>query len=226
MVRLSRTPFKSDFPLSRTVFSGPLSHKTPLQSDFFEIRTLNARKFETRLSKSKHQFHFQTSFSKMASKRKLQTRTLTEKYTILKEIDNGKKCAAVIRDYNIPKHTLYGWMKDKQKIYEEVEASRVTHKRQRLRTATYEDMDKACYKWFVNARHQNIPVSWSIFKAKALYFAKEFGMDKFQASNGWTDRWKKRFNVSFRSVSGMYFLFMFTKLFFQNVDELTLSSKN
>ena len=83
-------------------------------------------------------------------------------------------------------------MKDKQKIYEEVEASRVTHKRQRLRTATYEDMDKACYKWFVNARHQNIPVSWPIFKAKALYFAKEFGMDKFQASNGWTDRWKKR----------------------------------
>ena len=38
----------------------------------------------------------------MASKRKLQTRTLTEKYDILKEIDNGKKCAAAIRDYKVP----------------------------------------------------------------------------------------------------------------------------
>ena len=72
-------------------------------------------------------------FLKMASKRKLQTRTLTEKYDILKEIDNGKKFAAAIRDYKVPKQTLYGLMKNKKKIYEEVEASRVANKRQRLR---------------------------------------------------------------------------------------------
>ena len=88
-------------------------------------------------------------FLKLASKRKLQTRTLTEKYDILKEIDNGKKCAAAIRDYKVPKQTLYGWMKDKKKIDEEVEVSRVANKRQRLSTATYEDLDKASYKWFM-----------------------------------------------------------------------------
>ena len=53
--------------------------------------------------------------------------TLTEKYDILKEIDNGKKCAIAIRDYNVPKQTVYGWMKDKKKIYEEAEASRVAN---------------------------------------------------------------------------------------------------
>ena len=146
-------------------------------------------------------------FLKRASKRKLQTRTRTEKYDILKEIDNGKKCAAAIRDCKVPKQTLYGGMKDKKKIYEEVEASRVTNKRQRLRTATYEGLDKVCYKWFLNARHLNIPVSWPIFKVKALYFAQKFSMDKLQASNGWIDRWKKRFNVSFRAVSGMYCIY-------------------
>ena len=36
-------------------------------------------------------------------------------------------------------------MKDKKKIYEEVEASHVASKGQRLRIATYEDLDKACY---------------------------------------------------------------------------------
>ena len=152
-------------------------------------------------------FRLKLHFLKMASKRKLQTRTLTEKYDILKEIDNGKKCAAAIPDYKVPKQTFYGWMKDKKKIYEEVEASRVAKKRQRLRTATYEDLDKACYKWFLNTRHQNIPVSWPIFKVKALYFAKEFSMDKFQASNGWIDRRKKRYNVSFRATSGMYCIY-------------------
>ena len=98
-------------------------------------------------------------------------------------------------------------MKDKKKIYEEVEASRVANKRQRLRTASYEDLDKACYKWFLNARRQNIPVSWPIFKVKALFFAMEFSMHKFQASNEWIDRWRKRFNVSFRAVSGMYCIY-------------------
>ena len=66
----------------------------------------------------------------MESKRKLQTRTLTEKYDILKEIDNEKRCATAIRDYNVPKQALYGWMKDKKKIYEEIEPSRVANKRQ------------------------------------------------------------------------------------------------
>ena len=98
-------------------------------------------------------------------------------------------------------------MKDKKNIYEEVDTSRVANNRQSLRTATYEDLDKACYKWFLNARHQNIPVSWPIFKVTALYFAKEFSMDKFQALNGWIDRWKKRFNVSFRAASGMYCIY-------------------
>ena len=30
-----------------------------------------------------------------------------------------------IRDYNVPKQTLHGWMEDKKKIYEGVEASHV-----------------------------------------------------------------------------------------------------
>ena len=64
-----------------------------------------------------------------------------------------------------------------------MEASRVAKNRQRLRTAPFEDLDNAYFKWFLNARHQNIPVSWLIFKAKALYFAKELSVDNFQASN-------------------------------------------
>ena len=48
--------------------------------------------------------------------------------TFLKEIDNGKKCATAVRDYNVPKQTLYGLMKDKKMIYEEVEAIHVANR--------------------------------------------------------------------------------------------------
>ena len=57
-----------------------------------------------------------------------------------------------------------------------------------MRGSSYEDMDKACYKWLLNARHQNIPISGTILKEKALYFAKELGCDtNFQASGGLID---------------------------------------
>ena len=56
----------------------------------------------------------------MASKRKLQTKNVTEKYEILKEIDKRMNCATAICDYNVPKQTLYGWMKHKKKIYENI----------------------------------------------------------------------------------------------------------
>ena len=145
--------------------------------------------------------------SKVAGKRKLKTRTITEKYKFLKEIDKGEMF--ISQKYGIPKQTLSGWMKEKSKIYAEVEKIRTAEKRQRMRSSTYEDLDKACYKWLLNARHQNVPVSGTILKVKALYFAKELGFDTFQASDGWLDRWKKRFNVSFKAISGI-FSYMFT----------------
>ena len=105
-IKYSTTPYVGH-RLSRTVFFGSFSYKTPLK-----FRTSKVRKFERNILKSKQcivfVFRLILHFLKMESKRKLQTRTLTEKYDILKEIDNGKKCATAIRDHNVPKQTLYG----------------------------------------------------------------------------------------------------------------------
>ena len=138
-------------------------------------------------------------------KGKLKTRTISEKYKILQELDKGESCACIAKKYDIAKQTLSGWLKEKARIYSEVEKNKTSEKRLRMRGSSYEDMDKTCYKWLLNARHQNIPISGTILKEKALYFAKELGCDtNFQASDGWFDRWKKRFNVSFKTVSGIY----------------------
>ena len=104
-------------------------------------------------------------------KRKLKTRTISEKYKILKELDKGESCACIAKKYNIAKQTLSGWLKEKARIYSEVEKNKTSEKRLRMRGSSYEDMDK----WLLNARHQNIPISGTILKEKALYFAKELG---------------------------------------------------
>ena len=43
-----------------------------------------------------------------------------------------------------------------------------------------------------------------MFNMKVLEFAKPLGFDDFQAFDGRLRRWKKRLNVSFKTVSGKY----------------------
>ena len=75
-------------------------------------------------------------------------------------------------------------MKEKKHNIFKVEKNKTSTKRVRMRVSLNEDLDKACYMWLLNAQHQNIPVSRTIFKVKALDFAKELGCDNFQASDG------------------------------------------
>ena len=57
-------------------------------------------------------------------------------------------------------------------------------KRQRVRGSPYENIDEACYKWLVNARGRNIPISATVLKTKA----KESGCNDFSALNEWLVR--------------------------------------
>ena len=79
-----------------------------------------------------------------------------------------------------------------KKIYSEVEKNKTFAKRVRMRLSPREDLGKACYMWLLNARHQSILLSGTIFNVKALCFAKELGCDSFQASNEWLDRWTRK----------------------------------
>ncbi|XP_060520493.1 tigger transposable element-derived protein 6-like [Cylas formicarius] len=62
--------------------------------------------------------------------------------------------------------------------------------------------DKRCFKWFVKARNQNIPISGSLVKMKAKEIATTLGYNNFSASDGWLQKWRKRHSVSFKCISG------------------------
>ena len=75
-------------------------------------------------------------------------------------------------------------------------------KRQRIKEGTYEQFNLACFKWLLIQRSENIPIHGKIIPEKALEFAKELNLEKFQASDGWFQSWKARYNISFKEVSG------------------------
>ena len=70
--------------------------------------------------------------SKVAAgcKRKLKTRTITEKHKILKEVEKRELSASISKKYGVPKQTLSGWLKEKIKIYSEVEKNKTSVKSQ------------------------------------------------------------------------------------------------
>ena len=107
-----------------------------------------------------------------SSKQRLTCITLVNKYKALKEIDVGQTCISTAKKYGLAKNTVSHWVKKKNEIFEAVEGNNASKKRKRMKTATYEELDSAVYKWLKTARHSNIPISCSIFKEKALEFAK------------------------------------------------------
>ena len=58
------------------------------------------------------------------------------------------------------------------------------------------------FKWLLVVRSRDVAVSALVFEPKATEFAEKMNVENFKASDGWLDRWKKRFNVSFKTVSG------------------------
>ena len=73
---------------------------------------------------------------------------------------------------------------------------------EKLRTGIHEKLDEAIFKWFLSARSQNVLIGAVVFKAKTLEYAKEIGLDDFQPSDGWIRHWKKRYNISFKTITG------------------------
>ena len=137
---------------------------------------------------------------KKSLKRKITTKSLEEKYKALKDIENGVAKKEVATKYSIPLNTLSTWVKDKEKISSAFENGK-SPKTMKLKGAGFDSLDKAIYKWFMNARERNVPVSGTLLKEKAVFFAKELQIENFKGSDGWLDCWKTRHSVTFKTVA-------------------------
>ena len=64
-------------------------------------------------------------------------------------------------------------------------------------------INDSVYEWFVAQRAKKIPVSGPILQAYARKIAEELGdLSGFKVSNGWLERFRIRYNIQFRVISG------------------------
>ena len=106
-----------------------------------------------------------------ASKRKLNTKSIKDKYSALKEVEDGKTKSQIAIKYGKPKNTWSTWLKNKDKILE-VTKKGSNSKWQWLRQGTFTNLDQALLKWHLVVRSRDVAVSALVFKTIAIEFAE------------------------------------------------------
>ena len=70
----------------------------------------------------------------------------------------------------------------------------------RARLSQLKNVDEATYELYQKARSKNIPVTGPMLPEKAKRVNEELGDVTFKASNGWLDRFKKRYNITSKVI--------------------------
>jgi predicted DNA-binding protein YlxM (UPF0122 family) len=111
-------------------------------------------------------------------------------------------------EFGVERSTISGILRNKEKFLQSYEGAKYSDlKKTRIQVARFQSLEEALYKWFQGLRSQNIPIAQDLLKAKAIEFynkAKEHGaqLPNFEASNGWLDKFQKRYNISNKTITG------------------------
>lgn len=124
------------------------------------------------------------------------------KLEIINRVERGEKKSDVAAAYKIPRSTLSTILKNKAEIRDKADKRPGARGARRVRTAVYEDVEAAVYKWFVDVRSRNLPVSGPMIEQKAKDMAFLLGREDFQGGSGWLQRFKERHEIVGKAVTG------------------------
>ncbi|KAG0424341.1 hypothetical protein HPB47_028444 [Ixodes persulcatus] len=124
------------------------------------------------------------------------------KSAILKELSAGAKNGDLCKKYGLSKCNISTIAKDKETIMAAMSMNGDCSARKRLRHAPYKDVEDALFKWFLDARTMNVPISVSLLLGNARDFAFLLNFAEFSPGNGWLYRFKERHGIVYKSIVG------------------------
>ncbi|GFV00757.1 tigger transposable element-derived protein 6 [Trichonephila clavipes] len=127
--------------------------------------------------------------------------SISDKLNILKKYDEGckanKKQKEIAEELGIAPSTLRTVLKSRVDIEKNVGGT----KRQKLKHAKHEDLEKVLVEWFQQARSNNYPLSGGVIMEKAKEIASHLNITDFCGSTGWLDRFRNRHGIVYRQIS-------------------------
>lgn len=130
--------------------------------------------------------------------RKRNSLSLREKLGILAAVDQdpGRKTMDVAKELGLPVTTVRSIIAKRGDV--EVNAVVFNCERKGARMAKHMDLDAAVAEWYRQQCASGANVGGNDLRSQARKVADEFGIEDFTASNGWLQRFKDRYGLSFR----------------------------
>lgn len=140
----------------------------------------------------------------LAVKRKHKTLSLVDKNEILNRLERGETIVSLSKTYGVGRATIHDIRKNSEKIKtfcgknENLKSLRKT-----MKTGEFPQVEDSLYLWFLQERKRHTPISGEILKEKARFFYRKImENDDFHASEGWLDKFKRRFGIRLLSMTG------------------------
>lgn len=137
------------------------------------------------------------------AKRKLQTElSLQQKSEVLQRIQKGESQRKLAEQYGVSKTTIANIKKNEHSIINAVESNCSQNRKRKMKKTENEEVNNIILEFFIKCRAQNIPVTGPMLQAKAAEIASSLQIEKFTASNGWLEAFRRRNNINFRVLCG------------------------
>ena len=138
-----------------------------------------------------------------SAKRRRKDFTVSEKVQVIeyKKENPNASVRAIAEKFNCGKSQIQSILAKRTEILDEYSANKNALSK-RARASQTQNINEATYEWYQKARLKNIPVTGPMLQEKAKQASEELGDSEFTASNGWLDRFKKRFNIKSKVISG------------------------
>ncbi|XP_067014170.2 uncharacterized protein [Anabrus simplex] len=126
--------------------------------------------------------------------------SMARRLEALKRLDRGETARQIAKEYGVGAVTVGDWRRKREDIEKwcrNTVSWTSLGTRKTMKRGEHENVDNALFCWFSLQRAKGVQVSGPKLQEMALCFNKELNdsPSDFTASDGWLDRWKKRFGA-------------------------------
>ncbi|XP_033215441.1 tigger transposable element-derived protein 2-like [Belonocnema kinseyi] len=142
----------------------------------------------------------------MSQQNKRKRLTFKQKYELIQKVKAGATKRSILQEYGIAENTYTDMIARESELRDKINSYENLQKKS-SKTTDNAVLEAALIEWFKQAKDRGDPVSGPIIREKALILNEKLnGPKTFKASNGWLDRFKKRFCIrNVRTKEGKFF---------------------
>uniref|UniRef100_A0A3Q2XR58 HTH CENPB-type domain-containing protein n=1 Tax=Hippocampus comes TaxID=109280 RepID=A0A3Q2XR58_HIPCM len=134
----------------------------------------------------------------MASKRPRTVMTVAERVKCIRLSEAGHKVKSIQETLGVGKTQIYETLKNKASILARYESGSLPAHRKLLvaRRTRFGAVNDRVLEWFLCCRAKNFPLTGPLIREKASSIAKSMGIDDFEASGGWLQKFVARHQLT------------------------------